>query len=73
MTPEPLPRAGDVLADRYRLHEQIGRDDRSVRFRAHDERLQRDVLVEVAPDPGPGGTPADRVRALTGADDTGLH
>jgi hypothetical protein len=73
MTPQPPARAGDLLAGRYRLVEHTGTDAGCAHFRARDERLQRDVLVDVATDPTSAGPAADGVRALSGADDTGLH
>jgi hypothetical protein len=74
MTADRAPAPGDLLADRYRLREPLGGGGSCQRFRADDERLHRAVVVEVACDRATTGeVPATSVRALTGADDTGLH
>ncbi len=73
MTPQPAPRAGDLLAGRYRLVARTGAGVGCEHFRARDERLRRDVLVDVATQPAPTAPASEGVRALSGADDTGLH
>jgi hypothetical protein len=57
-----------VVADRYRLLERVGSEHGAERYRARDQRLHRDVLVEV----GRSAEGID-VRAMAGADDTGMH
>ena len=44
---EPRPKSGDLVAGRYRLHEQIGEGAAAFVFRAVDEALGRDVAVKI--------------------------
>jgi serine/threonine-protein kinase len=45
--PEVRPKAGDLIAGRYRLQEQIGEGAAAFVFRATDEALGRDVAVKI--------------------------
>ena len=44
---EVRPKSGDLIAGRYRLHEQIGEGAAAFVFRAIDEALGRDVAVKI--------------------------
>ena len=44
---EIRPKSGDLIAGRYRLHEQIGEGAAAFVFRAVDEALGRDVAVKI--------------------------
>ncbi|RLT27725.1 MAG: serine/threonine-protein kinase [Chloroflexi bacterium] len=44
---EVRPKSGDLIAGRYRLHEQIGEGAAAFVFRAVDEALGRDVAVKI--------------------------
>ena len=44
---EARPKPGDLIAGRYRLHEQIGEGAAAFVFRAVDEALGRDVAVKI--------------------------
>ena len=44
---EVRPKSGDLIAGRYRLHEQVGEGAAAFVFRAVDEALGRDVAVKI--------------------------
>lgn len=67
MTDVGAPMAGAVLSDRYRLEEEIGRGGAGLVFRAHDERLDRQVAVKVLTDLGDPAVARFRREAATAA------
>jgi tetratricopeptide (TPR) repeat protein len=52
-------RSGDLIGERFELHERLGRGGFGIVFRAHDRKLNRFIAFKAIP---PGGQPSDAIQ-----------